>query len=891
MKTVLTRMISGLVAVLALMFSQGVLAQAINPTPQQLAMFNQLPDSQKQALIQKYGGELKSSNSQSGTGNQPATNNQAPSDNGQISVQPAAPSAPEIPSAIETSMRARLASDLKTSAKEKTGNQNDVINQSGQSGQSSLKSSDLVAPQKEEERNMAASRGKDIELRSSWERFLQDPKVRGVDNDFSQFGYQLFTGSTGTLVPATDIPVPPEYVLGPGDELQMQLYGSRNDTLSLVVDRNGVIEIPNVGSLSVAGLSFVQARALIAEQLHKKSIGVTASITMGKLRSIRVFVLGDANHPGSYLVSGLSTISYALLTAGGVSKNGSMRHIQLKRNDKTVQELDLYDFLLKGNSRADVRLMPGDVIFIPPIGPVIGVAGQANRPAIYELRDEKNVQEVMQIAGGVLADADVAHMQIDRLNKDGDRNILDLGMQDTVAVQNGDILIMYAIPGMRADTVSLLGHVKRPGKYGWQKDMKLSSLIGSTDDLLPGAFLDYALIERTDPLTRDVSTLRVALDKLLVQKDQQADVLLKPDDNVYVFAKSAIDPLNVVAISGQVVNPGQYPYTDSMRLTDLLFAAGGPDEASYLKVAELTRYEVIDGQRRQGSHFEVNLADAIAGDPNANILLKPHDELFIRTISNWRVTAQIDLEGEIKYPGKYSIDEGERLSSVLQRAGGYLNGAYLNAAIFTRESVRQDQQKQIIDLARRADVEISRMEDSASLLKDQMLRDRMLGKIDSAKRIADQLKSVQATGRIVIELSDIQKLKGTPFDIALRDGDKLIVPKRPDEIMVLGEVYNQTAFVYRDGMKRDDYLAMAGGPDRSADTEHIYVVRANGMVDAGKKGWFGSDSTASIEPGDTIIVPQEVAQFNMLDSALDWSRVVMQFGVSLAAMKTIGVFQ
>lgn len=887
MKTVLTRMISGLVAVLALMFSQGVLALPVNPTPQQLAMFSQLPEAEQKALIEKMsGGKANATTPSTSAGQSSSQEQPAPpdkKDQASTQIQPETLA----PSAIEISMRARLASDLKTSTKEKTGDQADVVLQDKKS---ELKNSDLVTPEKDEKRDMAASRGKDIELRSSWERFLQDPKVRGVDNNFSQFGYQLFTGSTGTLAPATDIPVPPEYVLGPGDELQMQLYGSRNDTLSLVVDRNGVIEIPNVGSLSVAGLSFVQARALIAEQLHKKSIGVTASITMGKLRSIRVFVLGDANHPGSYLVSGLSTMSYALLTAGGVSKNGSMRHIQLKRNDKTVQELDLYDFLLKGNSRADVRLMPGDVIFIPPIGPVIGVAGQATRPAIYELRDEKNVQDVMKIAGGALADADVAHMQIDRLNKDGDRNILDLGMQDTVAVQNGDILIMYAIPGMRADTVSLLGHVKRPGKYGWQKDMKLSSLIGTTDDLLPGAFLDYALIERTDPLTRDVSTVRVALDKLLVQKDQQADVLLKPDDNVYVFAKSAIDPLNVVAISGQVVNPGQYPYTDSMRLTDLLFAAGGPDEESYLKVAELTRYEVIDGQRRQGSHFEVNLADAIAGDPNANILLKPHDELFIRTISNWRANAQIDLKGEIKYPGKYSFQEGEHLSSVLQRAGGYTDQAYLNAAIFTRESVRQDQQKQITDLARRADAEIARMQDSAGLLKDDMLRARALGKIESAQRIADQLKSVQATGRIVIELSDIQKLKGTSFDIALRDGDKLIVPKRPDEIMVLGEVYNQTAFVYRDGMKRDDYLTMAGGPDRNADTEHMYVVRANGMIDAGKKGWFGSDTAAAIEPGDTIVVPQDVAQFNMLDSALDWSRVVMQFGVSLAAMKTIGVF-
>ena len=879
LNTVWARMSYGLV-VLALLFSQGALAADINPTSKQLELFNKLSDTEKQALIQKMG-ENKTGTAPAGKSS--SQEQSAPSDiKEQVPVQPQ----PATPSAIEISMRARLASDLKTSTKEKTGDQTDVILQDKKS---ELKNSDLVAPEKDEKRDMAASRKNDIELRSSWERFLEDRKVRGVDNNFSQFGYQLFAGSYSTLAPATDIPVPPEYVLGPGDELQMQLYGSRDDTLSLVIDRNGVIELPKVGSLTLAGLSFVQARALIAEHLHKKSIGVTASITMGKLRSIRVFVLGDAEHPGSYLVSGLSTISYALLAAGGVSKNGSLRHIQLKRNGKTIRELDLYDFLLKGNSHADERLMPGDVVFIPPIGPVIGVAGQATRPAIYELRDEKDVQDVMQIAGGALADADVKHMQIDRLNKAGDRNILDLNMQDRTAVQNGDIVILFAIPGMRADTVSLLGHVKRPGQYGWYKDMKLTNLLGTTEDLLPGAFLDYALIQRTDPLARTVSTVRVPLDKLLVQKDQQADVLLNSDDSVYVFAKSSIDPLNVIAISGQVVNPGQYPYIDSMRLVDLLFAAGGPKEASYLKVAELTRYEVVDGKHRQSSHFEVRLSDALAGDPNSNILLKPHDELFIRTISNWRTEARVEIQGEIKYPGKYPVEEGERLSSVLQRAGGYTDEAYLRAAMFTRESVRLDEQKQIDELARRMDAEISKMEDSVNLLKDEMLRTRKQAKLEAARRIADQLKLVQSFGRIVIELDDIEKLKGTPFDLALRDGDRLYVPKRPDEVLVLGEVYNQTAFIYRNKAGRDDYLKMAGGATRSGDIGHVYVVRVNGMVDAGTKGWF-SDSTATIEPGDAIVVPQDIEQFNLLDSTLDWSRAVMQVAISLAAMKTIGVF-
>jgi protein involved in polysaccharide export with SLBB domain len=840
----------------------------------------QLTDQQIQELKKQYsvggaaklklGGDLKDSSTN--IADEIAREQQAI----QPQPQPQAKAVSIEPSAIEVSMRARLGTGLQVSAKE--------------DGPESLKKSDLTVPQKDEESDIAKSRSKDTELRTSWERFLQDRKVRGVDNNFSQFGYQLFAGAPSTFAPVADVPVPPEYVLGPGDELQMQFYGSRDDSLNLVIDREGVIEVPRVGPLTLAGSTFVQAKALIAEKVRQKMIGVTTSVTMGRLRSIRVFVLGDAEHPGTYLVSGLSTMSHALFAAGGVSKKGSLRHIQLKRNGKTVKELDLYDFLLKGNSRGDERLQPGDVIFIPPIGPVIGVAGQANRPAIYELRDEKNVLDVLEIAGGALSDADVRHIQIDRLSKNGDRNILDFDLKQPTAIQNGDILMLFAIPGMRTDTVSLLGHVKRPGHYGLSKDMKLSSLIDSVDDLLPGAFLDYALIQRTDPLKRTVTTLRASLEKLLVQQDKQADVQLKSDDQVYVFSKSSIDPLNVVQISGQVVNPGRYPYDGQMRVVDLLFAAGGPTEQAYLKVAELTRYEVIEGKRRESKHFEVNLTAALAGDPGANLLLHPHDELLIRTISNWQASSRVEVGGEVKYPGAYPVEEGERLSSVLERAGGFTDEAYLRAAVFTRESVRADQQKQIDDMSRRIEAEISNLEVTSATLKDEMLRKRQQGSLEVARRVAEQMKSARATGRIVIELADIKKLKGTQFDLTLRDGDRLYVPKQPDEVIVLGEVYNQTAFIYRENSRRDDYLAMAGGATRSGDADNAYVVRANGMVETGNASWFNRASDV-MEPGDVIVVPQSIAQFNLVDTALDWTRVTMQLGVTLASMKTVGVFK
>ena len=854
----LVRLSLASIALLALLFAQAVQAE-----------MPQLSNQQIELLKQQYlGGSTNDSNITSTiNANEIAAQQQAD--------QPKVATVSNKPSAIEISIRARLKSDLLGSVEAESP--------------SNLQGSDLVRPDEDEKRNMASSRKDDLNLRSSWERFLENQKVRGVDSNLSQYGYQLFAGTPNTFSPAADIPVPPEYVLGPGDELQMQFYGSRDDRMNLVIDREGVIELPKVGPLTLVGLSFVQAKALIAEQVRQKMMGVTTSVTMGRLRSIRVFVLGDAAHPGSYLISGLSTISHALFSAGGISKKGSLRHIQLKRNGKVVKELDLYDFLLKGNSRGDERLMPGDVIFVPPIGEVVGVAGQANRPAIYELRGEKSAQDVMALAGGMLADADLKHIQIDRLGQAGDRNILDFDFQQQTEIQNGDILMLFAVAGMRADTVSLLGHIKRPGQYGLSQDMRLTSLISSVDDLLPGAFLDYALIQRTDPILRSVSTLRVSLDDLLVKQNKQADVALQADDQVYVFSKSSIDPLNVVSISGQIVKSGQYPYDENMRLIDLIFAAGGPNEQSYLEVAELTRYEVIDG-KRESRHFEVNLSDALAGKADANIVLMPHDELLIRTISNWRTTIRAVIAGEVKYPGTYPVAQGERLSNVLERVGGFTDDAYPRAAIFTRESVRADQQKQIDELARRTESEVIKMETSTGALRDEISRARELSKLVAAKRVAEQIKTVRATGRIVIELADIEKLKGTPFDIELRDGDRLYVPKRPEEVQVLGEVYNQTAFIYREGAGSRKYLEMAGGATRSGDTKRIYVVRANGMLDVVSSGWFSSKSVA-MEPGDAIVVPQEINQFSILDSTLDWSRVVMQVGISLASMKTIGIYQ
>jgi protein involved in polysaccharide export with SLBB domain len=418
--------------------------------------------------------------------------------------------------------------------------------------------------------------------------------------------------------------------------------------------------------------------------------------------------------------------------------------------------------------------------------------------------------------------------------------------------------------------------------------MKMSNLVRSMDDLLPGAFLDYALIQRTDRLTRSVSTKRVSLQKLLINKEAAEDVELTNEDKVYVFEKSAIIPLDYVSVSGSVVNTGQYPYAESMRLVDLLLAAGGASNNAFLMQAEITRYVVIEGERRVTSHIKVDLAKALTGNDEANVVLQPYDELLVRKLSKWNDSAAMEVLGEVAHPGRYSIGEGERLSDVIERAGGFTPDAYLKAAVFTRESIKQNQQKQIDELARRMESQLGLTATKAENLKDPILKSREVSNVEAARRVLDQLRQTRATGRLVIEVQDMDTFKKAGMDIYVQAGDSLSVPKRPDEVSVIGEVYNQSAFLHTPKYSRSDYLNQAG-PTTMANMDEIYVIKANGRVESGKNGMFAKGG--KIEPGDVIVVPQDLSHTNILDSILDWGRATMQIATSIAATKAIGLYK
>jgi polysaccharide biosynthesis/export protein len=427
------------------------------------------------------------------------------------------------------------------------------------------------------------------------------------------FGYDLFEGVPSTFAPVSDIQVPLDYVVGPGDRLDIQLYGNEPAVYKLTVQRDGRVLFPKLGPIVVGGLTFAEARSAIEERVERQLIGTRVSISMGDLRSIRVFVLGEAEKPGSYTVSGLSTMTNALFVSGGVKKIGSLRNIELKRDGRLVSTLDLYDLLLHGDTSGDRKLLPGDVIFIPPIGNTVGVGGSVRRPAIYEIKGEKTAAQAVELAGGLVPDADPKLVQVERIMSSGLREMrnIDLTQARSRATElvNGDKLVVHQIRPTLENSVKMSGYVYRPGKFEYRVGLRLSDILGSFDELRPEADVHYIVIRREVPPQEKIEVVSADLAHALAARGSPADPELRPRDEIIVFDLSAsrdriLEPIlrdlelqaspdkpeQIVSIDGRVKAPGRYPLEPTMRVSDLIRAGGSMEDSAYRGKAELTRY-------------------------------------------------------------------------------------------------------------------------------------------------------------------------------------------------------------------------------------------------------------------------------------------------------------
>lgn len=756
----------------------------------------------------------------------------------------------------------------------------------------------------------------DAELSSYFVRLTLLRLMPSGQEALKQFGYDLFEGVPSTFAPVSDIQVPVDYIVGPGDTLDIQLYGNEPQNYELTVGRDGRINFPKLGPIMVSGMTFDEAREAIDHRVTKQLIGTRVSVTIGDLRSIRVFVLGEAEKPGSYTVSGLSTMTNALFVSGGVKKIGSLRNIQLKRDGRLVTTLDLYDLLLRGNTSGDRQLLPGDVIFIPPIGNTVSVYGAVRRPAIYELKTEKTVEQAVGLAGGMTPDADAKRGQLERILPSRLREMQNVDLNAAAGratlLDNGDKLKIPEIRPTLENSVVLSGFVYRPGQFEYHVGLRLTDVLNSFDELKPEADIHYIMIRREVPPEERIEVISADLKRALAKPGSAADPELRPRDQITVFDLSSnrdriLEPIlrdlelqgtpdkpeQVVSIDGRVKAPGKYPLEPTMHVSDLIRAGGSLEDAAYRGQAELTRYSIVDGDARKTELISVDLGAIRRGVAGADLQLKPYDMLVIKPIPMWVEPGIIEVAGEVRFPGKYPIHQSETLHSVLIRAGGFTDIAFPYGAVFIRDELKKREKDQLELLANRMASDLAAL--SLQAVASSAVSNSGGGGASASQgllvgqQLLAQLRDTKPVGRLVIDVEGVYKgAPGGPDDVLVRDGDKLLVPKKTQEITILGEVQSPTSHVYEVGLTRNDYIAKSGGTTQKADKKRIYVVRANGdVVAGGRSGWFRRTESIEMRPGDTIVVPLDTERVRALPLWQAVTTILYNLSIAILAIHSV----
>ena len=726
-------------------------------------------------------------------------------------------------------------------------------------------------------------------LRDLYAQFPSEAeKLKRFGSDSFRFGMEV-----GNQLPL-DLPVGPDYVLGPGDGLVVNLWGGLSDRLIRTVDRQGQIALPDVGSITISGLSLAQAQTSIQKALGSQFRNEQVEVSPGRLRTVRVYVSGDVERPGAYDISSLSTPLNALYVAGGPTSRGSLRILQQYRGERLVGEIDLYDLLLRGVRSGIDRLLPGDVILVPPIGSQVAVSGMVRRPAIYELKGGESLYDVLHLAGGVLVAASLTEIRVERVEAHQDRTMLSVQLPNdeegrkqklsAFRMQDGDKVFVPPILPYSEKTIYLEGHVYSPGKYPYRQGMTISDVLRSYQDVMPEP-ADHAEIIRLEPPDFKPKTIGFSLSNVLVGNDP---ITLQSFDVIRVFGRYQIDPPKV-SIQGEVLRPGAYPMAQGMTAAELLNMAGGFRRSAYRNEADLSSYVVENGQKVLTTHRVVDIEKAVEGDKDADVPLKPGDVVGIRQLTGWQdIGASITVRGEVQFAGTYGIEEGERLSAILQRAGGFRQDAYPEGAVLERVQVRELGEKSRQEMIHRLETTSVSIKSGVMAAQDQSsLQQSML---QQQQQVLTALKNHPAGGRLVVKISaDISKWANTSEDIQVRAGDTLVIPKRPDFVAIMGQVYNSTAIRYVPGRNAGWYLQRAGGVTQSGNKKAIFVMRADGSVVAHGNGWSsGNVLKVRMRPGDTLVVPEKIYGGSQIWRNLIGTAQIMS-SVALAGAAT-GVF-
>jgi protein involved in polysaccharide export with SLBB domain len=668
------------------------------------------------------------------------------------------------------------------------------------------------------------------------------------------FGHDLFLNAPSTFAPHEQVPVGHDYLIGPGDELRVTVWGKVEGQWVVVVDRDGTVTLPKLGVIAVSGLSFQELREVLSGEFAKHYTGFQMNVTMGALRTIRVYVVGSARQPGAYTVSSLAGLVNALFEAGGPGRTGTMRDIQLKRAGETIVHLDLYDFLLKGDKSQDVRLMPEDVIFIPPAGPTAAASGHVNNPAVYELKGGTTISGLIEMAGGASALGYLQRVQVERISRNEvkiivDANLRALSEENDLVLQDGDVVRVFPVMDRVVNAVTVRGNVVRGGQHQWFEGMRVSDVLPEPEnDLLPESHFERALIERHVPPDYHREVIFFDLGGALFGRDPSQNLLLQPYDTLTVYSKWDFLEKQMVQVSGAVNRPGEYELREKMRVSDLVNLAGGVKRYALLQGVELARIHITP-EGPAPERIVVNLEAAMAGDEKSDVALMGDDYLFVPTVPEWQGHRKVRISGEVRFPGEYAIMKGERLSSLISRAGGFNEAAYLTGAVFTRERARQLQQERLDEMVERLERELAGA---------------------GAAEVASSMTAEDA------KIREFETKMRSDFIVELEDGDSLSVPPDPRSIRVVGSVYNQTTFLYDEGRKAKDYISMAGGYTENADKKKVYVLKADGTAVRGDNRKLAS--------GDTVVVPEKMVQVAWLREVKNLTQILYQIAVTAGVL-------
>ncbi|TOG87012.1 OtnA protein [Vibrio parahaemolyticus] len=889
--------------ILASTFASYSMAQT--PTPEQIKMFQNLPADQQQALASKYGFSIPSSPS----------SNKSPYENPQL-IKPRAESIGAVSSNIE-------------------------------------------------------------------EQWLK----KGEQEELKRFGLELFAGSPSTFAPLSDVPVPANYTVGAGDEIIVQLFGKENETYRLRVNRAGTINFPSLGPVNVAGMHFSDVRNSLTQRVKEQMIGVRSDISLGELRTMQVFVMGDAYKPGAYAVSALTTISQAIYYSGGFGESGALRDIQLKRDGKIIRKLDMYDLLLKGDASNDVRLLPDDVVLIGSVNDTVSIEGEINRPAIYEVKAGETYQQLIQMAGGFTANAHVEQLEIKRYASHGAREALTLDFNKTQdrqsKVKNGDAIKILKKSEELTRYVQIEGDVRHPGYVEWRNGLRVADLFKYVDSAFNStADVNYAVVVREINPQRDIEVFQLSLANAILSPGSQDNLQLQSRDRILVFNRFNNEDLDTLAtqeavskaktleqaqeqaeleqqkeqevmsssvavshsangtlnnqntteqakpakiifrgkeiteedfeklkqntrrtllapvllqlqqqsrlglapqiaeVFGEVKHPGRYPITPRMTVSTLIEAAGGLTYNAFTINAELARTAINSADERAYIDVErIDLRKAIQGSASDDAIIVGRDRLNILEKPNVKLQSTVTLQGEVRFPGTYTVRQGETLSELLERAGGLTEFAHPQGAIFTREALRLQEQKLLNQYA--ADMR-------AETAKKTFRADSNMGSVisdpDKTLKFVEEASRSKALGRMVVQLNRI--LKGErSADFMLEDGDFLFVPTFRNTVSIMGEVQVPITYLLDNKLDVDDYLNKAGGAKKQADEDRIFVVRADGSVYKPTSGyWFGNNHE-ELKAGDTIVVPIDTDYRDALSTWTAATQILYQTGVAINALK------